>query len=101
MRRIESQILECEDSGCWIWLGRSSRNGYGRISVKGTERQVHRILWAIEQGPIPHGLVLDHLCRNRYCVNPNHLEAVTVRTNTLRGVGPTSIHARQVCVKSQ
>lgn len=71
--------------GCHLWTGTISENGYGRFTVNRRFVQAHR--WAYEQvhGPIPPGLQLDHLCRNRACVNVAHLEAVTGRVNTLRG----------------
>ena len=73
-------------SGCWEWRAATGGNGYG-IFWNGERTMVaHR--WAYEQftGPIPDGLELDHLCRNRCCVNPSHLEPVTHRENGLRGI---------------
>lgn len=73
-------------SGCWVWMGSMfSRNGYGRVWWDGRRRQAHRVLWEMANGPVPRGMVLDHRCRVRCCVNPAHLEPVTVRVNTLRG----------------
>lgn len=74
------------DSGCWEWQGTLYPNGYGRFYDHGNHGvRAHR--WAYEAwvGPIPKGLVMDHLCRNRDCVNPLHLEPVTAKTNTNRG----------------
>lgn len=73
-----------DEGGCWIFE-LLSRDGYGRFWFKGKQMRAHR--WAFEflVGPIPDGFVLDHLCRNRACVNPDHLEPVTQRINTLRG----------------
>ena len=82
--------------GCWVWLA-GTTTGYGQF-FDSRGMLAHR--WAYERlvGPIPEGLTIDHLCRNRLCVNPSHLEAVTGRTNTLRGVGASAIHARKtVC----
>ena len=90
LQRIEQQLAIDEELGCWVWLGRSSRNGYGRISMRGLEVQVHRVLFSIIFGPIPKGQVLDHLCKNRSCVKPTHMEPVTVRENTLRGDSPAA-----------
>jgi hypothetical protein len=76
------------DCGCWVWVGRQTRNGYGRTYWRGKERVVHRVMWEILIGPIAPGLVLDHvkeLCSNRLCCNVDHLEPVTPRENTLRG----------------
>lgn len=71
-------------NGCWIWQGEITANGYGRFSVGSRNLLAHR--WAYEQarGPIGDGLTIDHLCRVKSCVNPDHLEPVTIRDNILR-----------------
>lgn len=73
------------DSGCWVWP-RTGKNGYGILRVGRTIKSAHREFYIRAKGPIPAGMVLDHLCRVRACVNPDHLEAVTQRTNALRGL---------------
>lgn len=70
---------------CWVWLAARGTGGYGLIKVAGRMRMAHRYVFENLVGPIPEGLQIDHLCRNRPCVNPAHLEAVTSRVNTLRG----------------
>lgn len=71
---------------CWQWLGTiKTGTGYGVIRVERSIVRAHRFAYEHLVGPIPDGLVLDHLCRNRSCVNPWHLEPVTIRVNTLRG----------------
>jgi len=80
--------------GCWLWTGRLTEQGYARTSINRIHVPAHR--WSYEQskGPIPDGLELDHLCRVRHCVNPDHLEAVTHTENVRRGMSPKVILAR-------
>lgn len=89
------------NTGCWLWSGTLYLGGYGRFTTETRSQQAaHR--WAYEhyRGPIPEGLQLDHLCRVRSCVNPDHLEAVTARVNTLRGKGRTARNAAKThCVR--
>ena len=82
--RVFQRVLVDRKTGCWLWQGELNRNGYGRVWFMGVRYMVHRIVWTVLRGPIEDGLVLDHLCRNRACCNPDHLEPVTVRENTLR-----------------
>jgi hypothetical protein len=85
--KITSKFMPEPMSGCWIWIGAIGKGGYGNISYwkeKKTYR-AHRLIYQILVGPIPQGLELDHLCRNRRCVNPAHLEPVTRLENLLRG----------------
>lgn len=79
---------------CWKWLA-SARGRYGQFTGSSGRMQAHR--WAYEHyvGPIPDGAVIDHLCRNRLCVNPDHLEPVTNRENLMRGQGITAKNARK------
>jgi hypothetical protein len=72
---------------CWEWLAGKDRCGYGQFSIARKHRGAHRVSWELTTGPIPEGLQLDHLCRNRACVNPAHLEPVTYTVNYLRGEG--------------
>lgn len=78
--------------GCWEWTG-TRTYGYGRFRLRGKYVQAHRLMYELLVGPIPDGLQLDHLCRNRACVRPSHLEPVTQRENILRGEGPTANNA--------
>lgn len=79
------------NSSCWLWPGVLHSTGYGAISSRPGEDGkrhkllAHRVLFEMARGPVPDGLQLDHLCRNRSCVNPEHLDPVTIRENLLRG----------------
>jgi hypothetical protein len=66
---------------CWEWTGWRDKDGYGGCG----DGRAHRVAWTKLVGPVPEGLVLDHLCRNPPCVNPDHLEPVTPKVNTARG----------------
>jgi HNH endonuclease len=84
---------------CWIWTGTKNRKGYGQSRFKGATISAHRLMYILVNGSIRKDLQVDHLCRNHSCVNPAHLEAVTQRVNTLRGIGHTAVNARKkVCL---
>lgn len=85
-----------QDGDCWVWTGHISRDGYAHFNA-GDLRQVmtHRWSWEFFRGPIPDGLVLDHLCRNRSCVNPDHMDVVTSQVNILRGEGVAALNAKK------
>ena len=70
--------------GCWVWIGGISSAGYGRFHLNGGQH-AHRVSYELHVGKIPKGLVLDHLCRNRACVNPSHLDPVSLVENIKRG----------------
>lgn len=87
------------DNGCWHWTAATNGVGYGKYSINKRLFYAHRVAYVVLVGPIPGGLVLDHLCRVRHCVNPDHLEPVTQRENIIRGVSFFAIRAAQAhCV---
>lgn len=94
LERLMSKREIDPETGCWNWTGSVVRTGYGQIKVrKGLVQRTHRVMYEALVGPIPEGLDLDHLCRNRRCMNPEHLEPVTERENALRGQGPAARNA--------
>lgn len=106
LERLRAAYVEDEETGCWVWQLSTNGRGYGRLwigsRVDGTRRHVnaHRFAYELMVGPVPDGLHLDHLCRNRSCINPDHLEPVTQRENVLRGDAPAAHQARQVECKA-
>jgi hypothetical protein len=86
---------EINSSGCWIWLGWKNELGYGWTHFNGRKESVHRTAYTILVGAVPEGLHLDHLCRQRDCFNPDHLEPVTCAENLLRGAGPSARNAHK------
>lgn len=85
-RRIISSLTSSfNNTACWLWTGEINRNGYGRVWWKQKRRVAHRAVWEAVLGDIPPGLILDHRCRCRACVNPEHTEPVTHKVNTERG----------------
>lgn len=82
------------ESGCWEWQ-RTRARGYGYIVRDGRLKRAHRVAYELAVGPVPPGKELDHLCANKACINPAHLEAVTHRENVMRADGPSSVNARR------
>lgn len=99
--RFWAKVDRRSTNECWEWTAARNAAGYGQFRVTGQHSPVnaHRVAYEMSSGPIPAGHHIDHLCRNRGCVNPAHLEPVTQRTNTLRGAGATAINARKTHCK--
>jgi hypothetical protein len=87
--RFEAKFIPEPMSGCWLWIGAVNKHGYGKFGdwVDGRTQShwAHRLSYELHIGAIPDGHVLDHLCRNTSCVNPDHLDPVPQRINVIRG----------------
>ena len=93
-KKIELDLL----TGCWNWIGSKERE-YGLFSCTGKIQRAHRVSYEYWNGKIPKELQIDHLCRNRSCVNPEHLEAVTARENCRRGLTGSNQTNKTHCPK--
>jgi len=80
-----TRLYAVETNGCWRWLGCLTTSGYGHFSIGGVYYQAHLLVYILNVGPLPTGLEPDHLCRNRWCVNPRDIEFVTHAVNSQRG----------------
>lgn len=99
--RFWSKVEVSQDpSACWPWKASLMSSGYGQFGIKNAHgrhrmQPAHRVAYELTVGIIPEGLVIDHLCRNRRCVRPAHLEAVTMAENLRRGEGASGVNARK------
>jgi hypothetical protein len=90
--RFWEKVVRDPDSECWFWTG-GTAFGYGNFWLNRKGRMAHRVSYELNVGPIPEGLQIDHLCRTPLCVNPAHLEPVTIRENLMRGWGVSARNA--------
>jgi len=88
MNNVEKFWTKVDKTGrCWIWKNYITHGGYGQLKWGDKLNYAHRVAYEISFGKIPYKMVIDHLCRNRACVNPNHMELVTRGENVMRGNG--------------
>lgn len=95
LERLLEKVSVPKSGGCWLWTGHVNNRGYGRIGVGFDVKYAHRVSYELSKGRIPDGLQLDHLCRVRRCINPQHLEPVTNRENGYRGESVCSKNKRK------
>ena len=98
----DPRVEPVPETGCWLWVGHVNAHGYGlagvRVAGRSVSRRAHRLVWENLVGQIPDGLFIDHTCRVRSCVNPDHLRIVTKRQNSLENsLGVTAIQAAKTC----
>ena len=93
---FDKYVMPLTESGCWIWMGYISEGGYGRFcpKFKMIPLYAHRVSYEMRHGPIPDGMTIDHLCRVRCCVNPDHLEVVTLQENLARSVREEKVYCK-------
>lgn len=85
---------------CWEWTGARQKTGYGKTSRGGRMLLAHRLAYEVTLGPIADGLTVDHLCRNRSCIRPDHMDLVPMGVNTMRGTSVSAINvAKTHCVR--
>lgn len=83
------------NDSCWEWTARKNRNGYGGFDIPNKTVLAHRFIFEYYHGTICPDLTIDHLCRNRGCVNPTHLEQVSIKVNTMRGTSFSAVNSRK------
>lgn len=93
--RFEGKYIPEPNSGCWLWTASLNTYGYGQIYVRdlGRHDHAHRVSWELFKGEIPVGMDIDHLCRVRSCVNPDHMQPVSPRENIMRGTAPPALNS--------
>lgn len=94
-QRFWMRVTHGAPDQCWRWTGPLSVDGYATFNINNHPVRVHRFAYKLLVGPIPDGLVIDHLCRNRACCNPAHMEPVTDAVNLRRGFSPSALNARR------
>lgn len=98
--RFWTRVNKKDPNDCWQWTGFCKKDGYGQFWFNYTIYKAHRVSYALSGGKLLRKLILDHLCRNRACVNPAHLEQVSIKENVLRGNGYSGKNFRKThCVR--
>lgn len=98
-RRLEDYAIPEALTGCYLWTKHIDGGGYGRVEYLNSCKLAHKVAYELRHGPVPAGLELDHLCRNRACINVDHLEAVTRKVNVHRGISFAAMNAKLAVCK--
>lgn len=93
LSRFYSKVKKTNN--CWIWTSKKHVRGYGLFNIKGVSYRAHRIAFQLSGSVLDPRMVLDHLCKNTSCVNPEHLEEVTHAENTMRGISFTALNSKK------
>lgn len=96
---LDEHMIPEPMSGCWLWTRTLKPQGYGHCDFQGRPYPAHKVVWQMLRGPIPAKMWIDHLCRNRQCVNPVHLEVVTPSINAKRGDAAKFLRERNKTAK--
>jgi len=99
LKRFYSKIKFNEETWCWDWVGTTLQRGYGHFKLKRKIWRSHRLSYLIHKGDLIEGLTLNHLCRNRKCCNPDHLEQITSKENILCGESFSAVNKRKTHCK--
>lgn len=97
-KRMQNKIKINKNNNCWEWVGSNNGVGYGEIRINNKKKYTHRIVYELLVGPIPENKQIDHLCRNRCCCNPEHLEPVTPKENVNRGITEKPHLIKEYCI---
>jgi hypothetical protein len=103
---IFSRILFDKKTNCWIWTGNKNQTGYGRVRYLGNKVLLHRLMYSwinhvgLSKVISKDNLIIDHICNNKACCNPDHLRLTTHKINVLRSNGPSAIESRQTHCKN-
>lgn len=95
LEKVLAQYSPEPNTGCWLWSGYVTGNGYGSISINGLPEPVHRFIFRKLVRPIISGYEIDHLCNTPICINPKHLEQKTPKENKMRSNCPPAINAKR------
>lgn len=105
-KRLYGRLHVDEKTGCWLWTGAKDGAGYGICFVRGKRERIHRVMYALNVGPVPRGhkarrfFQVHHVCRNTSCCNPDHLQLVSQRHNVLEGISPPAVNATKThCIR--
>jgi len=99
LKRFADSIFPEPNTGCWLWGGSIAGRGYGTLTTKKKHIYAHRLSYTMYKGAIPEGLTIDHMCNNTYCVNPDHLQVLSLRENVLKNKSGPSENARKTHCK--